>query len=57
MKIPIKYTLRNLWTRRLTTALTITGIALVVFVFTAVLMMAYGILSSCAKLQLLKYPA
>jgi putative ABC transport system permease protein len=43
MKIPIKYTLRNLWTRRLTTALTITGIALVVFVFTAVLMMAYGI--------------
>jgi putative ABC transport system permease protein len=43
MKIPIKYTIRNLWTRRLTTALTITGIALVVFVFAAVLMMAYGI--------------
>ncbi len=43
MKIPIKYTLRNLWTRRLTTLLTITGIALVVFVFAAVLMMAYGI--------------
>ncbi len=32
-----------MWTRRLTTALTITGIALVVFVFAAVLMMAYGI--------------
>jgi ABC-type lipoprotein release transport system permease subunit len=43
MKLPLKYTLRNLWTRRLTTALTITGIALVVFVFAAVLMMAYGI--------------
>lgn len=43
MKIPIKYTIRNMWTRRLTTALTITGIALVVFVFAAVLMMAYGI--------------
>ena len=43
MKIPLKYTVRSLWTRRLTTILTITGIALVVFVFTAVLMMAYGI--------------
>ena len=43
MKIPLKYTIRNLWTRRLTTALTITGVALVVFVFSAVLMMAYGI--------------
>lgn len=43
MKLPLKYTLRNLWTRRLTTSLTITGIALVVFVFAAVLMMAYGI--------------
>jgi len=43
MKIPIKYTIRNMWTRRLTTSLTITGIALVVFVFAAVLMMAYGI--------------
>jgi putative ABC transport system permease protein len=43
MKIPLKYILRNLWTRRLTTALTTLGIALVVFVFAAVLMMAYGI--------------
>jgi putative ABC transport system permease protein len=43
MKIPLKYTLRNLLTRRLTTSLTIAGIALVVFVFAAVLMMAYGI--------------
>jgi putative ABC transport system permease protein len=43
MKIPLKYNIRNLWTRRLTTALTIVGIALVVFVFAAVLMMANGI--------------
>ncbi len=43
MKIPFKYTIRNLKTRRLTTLLTVTGITLVVFVFSAVLMMAYGI--------------
>lgn len=43
MKIPLKYTLRNFKTRRLTTAITVTGIALVVFVFTAVLMLATGI--------------
>ena len=43
MKIPIKYTLRNFKNRKLTTAITVTGVALVVFVFAAVLMMAYGI--------------
>ncbi len=43
MKIPLKYTLRNFWTRRLTTGITIFGIALVSFVFSAVLMMAYGV--------------
>jgi len=43
MKIPLKYTLRNFRSRRLTTAITIFGIALVVFVFSAVLMLAYGI--------------
>jgi putative ABC transport system permease protein len=43
MKIPLKYSLRSLWTRRLTTALTMAGIALVVFVFAAVLMMANGL--------------
>lgn len=43
MKIPFSYNLRNLWTRRLTTALTVGGIALVVFVFAAVLMLAEGI--------------
>lgn len=41
--IPIKYTLRNFGARKLTTGITVTGIALVVFVFAAVLMMAYGI--------------
>ncbi|MHC1738338.1 MAG: ABC transporter permease [Ignavibacteriaceae bacterium] len=43
MKIPFKYIIRNLKTRKLTTGITITGITLVVFVFAAVLMMAYGI--------------
>lgn len=43
MKIPLSYNLRNLWTRRLTMSLTIGGIALVVFVFAAVLMLAEGV--------------
>ncbi|MBX2992018.1 MAG: ABC transporter permease [Bacteroidetes bacterium] len=43
MKIPLKYTFRNLQSRRLTTALTILGVTLVVFVFAAVLMMANGV--------------
>lgn len=43
MAIPIKYTFRNFRTRKLTTIITISGIALVVFVFAAVLMMAYGV--------------
>ncbi|MFI5252798.1 MAG: ABC transporter permease [Bacteroidota bacterium] len=43
MKIPLSYTVRSLWTRRLTTALTIGGLSLVVFVFAAVLMLANGI--------------
>lgn len=43
MKIPLTYTWRSLWTRRLTTALTLFGIALVVFVFAAVLMLAFGV--------------
>ena len=43
MAIPIRYSLRNLWTRRLTTAMTATGLALVVFVFAAVLMLAHGL--------------
>ena len=43
MKIPFSYSLRNLWTRRLTTSLTVAGMALVVFVFAAVLMLAEGL--------------
>ncbi len=43
MKIPLSYNLRNIWTRRLTMSLTIGGIALVVFVFAAVLMLAEGV--------------
>lgn len=43
MKIPFSYSLRNLMTRRLTTFLTAAGMALVVFVFAAVLMLAEGL--------------
>ena len=43
MGIPFSYSLRNLWTRKLTTALTAGGMALVVFVFASVLMLAQGL--------------
>lgn len=43
MKIPLNYSFRSLWTRKLTTVLTIAGVALVTFVFTAVLMLANGV--------------
>ena len=43
MQIPLKYILRSSSSRRLTTVITILGITLVVFVFTAVLMMANGV--------------
>lgn len=43
MKIPFRYILRSFAARRLTTAMTVLGIGLVVFVFAAVLMMAHGI--------------
>jgi len=42
-KIPFSYSIRNLWTRRLTTVLTISGMALVVFVFASILMLAEGL--------------
>lgn len=41
--IPFSYSFRNLWTRRLTTILTVGGMALVVFVFTTILMLARGL--------------
>jgi ABC-type antimicrobial peptide transport system permease subunit len=43
MKIPFSYIFRNLWTRKLTTALTASGMGLVVFVFAAVLMLDAGL--------------
>jgi ABC-type lipoprotein release transport system permease subunit len=43
MPIPLSYSLRNLWTRKLTALLTAGGMALVVFVFAAVLMLDEGL--------------
>ena len=43
MKLPLAYVFRNLWTRKLTTLLTAGGMALVVFVFAAVLMLDAGL--------------
>jgi len=43
LSIPFSYSLRNLWTRRLTTVLTASGMALVVFVFAAILMLSEGL--------------
>ncbi|HTP64651.1 MAG TPA: ABC transporter permease [Geobacteraceae bacterium] len=43
MAIPCYYSFRNLWTRRLTTVLTSLGMALVVFVFAATMMLAEGL--------------
>jgi putative ABC transport system permease protein len=41
--VPFSYSFRSLWTRRLTTILTASGMALVVFVFAAILMLAEGL--------------
>ena len=46
MAIPISYSLRNLTTRKVTTALTAGGMALVVFVFATVLMLEEGLRST-----------
>jgi putative ABC transport system permease protein len=43
MRVPLNYVARNLWVRRLTTVLTAGGMALVVFVFSAVLMLDAGL--------------
>jgi putative ABC transport system permease protein len=43
MRVPLTYVARNLWVRRLTTVLTAGGMALVVFVFAAVLMLDAGL--------------
>lgn len=41
--VPFSYSIRNLWTRRLTTIFTASGMALVVFVFASILMLAEGL--------------
>lgn len=46
MPVPIAYSARNLATRWLTTALTVAGMALVVFVFATVLMLEEGLRST-----------
>ncbi len=46
MRIPLSYVARNLWVRKLTTGLTAGGMALVVFVFAAVLMLDAGLKST-----------
>lgn len=43
MNLPFSYSLRNLWTRKITTLLTVSGMALVVYVFAAVLMLSEGL--------------
>src|SRR5438552_8439539 len=43
VRIPLSYVFRNLWTRKITTLLTASGMALVVFVFAAVLMLDAGL--------------
>ena len=43
MKIPYSYIFRNLWARKWTTLLTVGGMALVVFVFSTVLMLEEGL--------------
>ena len=43
MSVPFKYMIKNFGRRRLSTFITIAGITLVIFVFTAILMMANGV--------------
>ena len=43
MALPLQYSVRNLWVRRTTTLATVAGVALVVFVLAATLMLAAGV--------------
>ncbi|MCX8116860.1 MAG: ABC transporter permease [Desulfobacterota bacterium] len=43
MGVPLAYSIRNLWTRKLTTLFTVSGMALVVFVFSSMLMLSEGL--------------
>ena len=49
MHLPFKYIVKSFKSRKTTTVITISGIAMVVFVFAAVLMMAYGVERTLAK--------
>lgn len=44
--IPVSYTIRNVTKHKITSTLTIVGVSLVVFVFTAVLMLAHGLFAT-----------
>ena len=46
--LSFSFVLKNLWARRLTTTLTVLGMALVVFVFACVLMMTEGLRQTMA---------
>ena len=48
MSVPFKYMVKNFGRRRLSTIITLAGIMLVIFVFTAVLMMANGVKKTLA---------
>jgi len=48
MSVPFKYMIKNFGRRRLSTLITLAGIALVIFVFTAVLMTANGVRKTLA---------
>lgn len=49
MALPLKYNLRNLWVRRVSTLMTIAGIALVVTVFVIVSSLAHGLIASYTR--------
>lgn len=49
MKIPFNYIKRNFFSRKLTASITIAGVALVIFVFTVVLMMVFGLSKTLAS--------
>jgi putative ABC transport system permease protein len=49
MKVPFKYMLKNFKNRKISTGITIAGITLVIFVFSAVLMLAYGVRKTLAS--------
>jgi putative ABC transport system permease protein len=49
MALPLKYNLRNLWVRRVSTLMTLGGIALVVAVFVIVSSLAHGLTASFVR--------